>query len=118
MAQEDLDNVDAALDAMIEAPFADNQDEIKSHPVGPNSPAAGGAIDIDAEIARAAAALRQNLPGCPASELNSRGGGGGGGGGGSGVWQLRHPFGVLGDPFSRRSHLHATRAVGHAVLSV
>ena len=50
MAQEDLDNVDAALDAMIEAQFTDNQEEISSHPIEVNDPNAADAVDIDAEI--------------------------------------------------------------------
>ena len=55
MAQEDLDNVDAALDAMIEAQFADNQEEIKLLPAEVNDPNAADAVDINAEIEKAEA---------------------------------------------------------------
>jgi len=86
LALADLENVDAALDAMIEAQLADadNHEEIKSHPVAANSPvvaAAAGAVGSGAAISRVATALplRQNPPGCPADDLNSWSGSGSGG---------------------------------------
>lgn len=66
MAQADLDNVDAALDAMIEAQFADNQDEIKAHPPQPpvetRDPNAAEAVDMSAEIAKAEIAKAEPEP--------------------------------------------------------
>ena len=57
MAQADLDNIDAALDAMIEAQFEDNQRDIEVRPVSVevNDPNAAQAVDIVAEIAKASA---------------------------------------------------------------
>lgn len=64
LLQTDLDNVDAALDAMIEAQFADNQAEIKAHPppAQANDPNAAEAVDISAEIAKAGHAAAQPDP--------------------------------------------------------
>ena len=90
LALADLENVDAALDATIEAQLAgaENQEEMKSHPVEASSPAvvvAAEAIGSGAEISRVATAppLRQNPPGCPAVDLNSWSGSGSGSDGNS-----------------------------------